>query len=156
MSRETPQVYRCPTLFRVGQRDTVGALTRLHETAEEQHALHRFTLAGREWTYRTSGSGDRVLVVLPGAIGGADVYFVLMSELEATTRVIAVDVPFTPHVEEVTIPSLPYCGPAQQAIMLSEAFAYHERNLRSRPQEFGEIVRALSTLNSSRAKSLTF
>jgi aspartyl-tRNA(Asn)/glutamyl-tRNA(Gln) amidotransferase subunit A len=46
------------------------------------------------------------------------------------------------HVEEVTIPSLSYCGPAQQVIMLSEAFAYHERNLRSKPEEFGEVVRA--------------
>ena len=46
------------------------------------------------------------------------------------------------HVQEVTVPSLQYAGAAQQVIMLSEAFAYHERNFRSRPQDFGEIMRA--------------
>ena len=31
------------------------------------------------------------------------------------------------QVEEVTIPTLHYAGAAQPAIMLSEAFAYHQR-----------------------------
>ncbi|MCH7786676.1 MAG: Asp-tRNA(Asn)/Glu-tRNA(Gln) amidotransferase subunit GatA [Chloroflexi bacterium] len=46
------------------------------------------------------------------------------------------------HIEEITIPSLEYASAAQPVIMLSEAFAYHEQNLRSRPQDFGEMVRA--------------
>ena len=46
------------------------------------------------------------------------------------------------HVEEVTVPSLRYVGLANRVIMYSEAFAYHARNLRSRPQEFGNHVRA--------------
>ena len=45
-------------------------------------------------------------------------------------------------VEEVTIPTLHYAGAAQPAIMLSEAFAYHQRLLRSQPEEFGDMVRA--------------
>ena len=45
------------------------------------------------------------------------------------------------HVEEVTIPSLDHVRAANSVIMVSEAFAYHEPNLKSRPQEFGEIVR---------------
>ena len=45
-------------------------------------------------------------------------------------------------VEEVTVPSLEYVGAAQRVIMHSEAFAYHGKNLRSRPQDFGEMVRA--------------
>lgn len=45
------------------------------------------------------------------------------------------------HVEEVTIPSLDHARAANSVIMVSEAFAYHEPNLKSRPQEFGEIVR---------------
>ena len=45
------------------------------------------------------------------------------------------------HVEEVTVPALRYAGAAQPVIMHSEAFAYHQRNLRSRPQDFGEMVR---------------
>ena len=35
-----------------------------------------------------------------------------------------------------------YAGAAQPVIMLSEAFAYHEGNLRRSPEEFGEMVRA--------------
>jgi aspartyl-tRNA(Asn)/glutamyl-tRNA(Gln) amidotransferase subunit A len=46
------------------------------------------------------------------------------------------------RVEEVTIPMLQHAGAAQPVIMLSEAFAYHQRLLRSQPQEFGDMVRA--------------
>ena len=46
------------------------------------------------------------------------------------------------NLEEVTIPSLEYVRAANSIIMLSEAYAYHEHNLKSRPQDFGEMVRA--------------
>ena len=46
------------------------------------------------------------------------------------------------RIQEVTIPTLDYSGAAQPVIMLSEAFAYHEQNLRSKPEAFGEMVRA--------------
>ena len=46
------------------------------------------------------------------------------------------------HVVEVKIPSLRYTGASQPVIMLSEAFTYHARNLRSKPEEFGDMVRA--------------
>jgi aspartyl-tRNA(Asn)/glutamyl-tRNA(Gln) amidotransferase subunit A len=46
------------------------------------------------------------------------------------------------RVVEVKIPSLRYAGASQPVIMLSEAFAYHARNLRSKPEEFGDMVRA--------------
>lgn len=46
------------------------------------------------------------------------------------------------RVVEVTIPALQYAGAAQPVIMLSEAFAYHARKLRSKPEEFGDMVRA--------------
>jgi aspartyl-tRNA(Asn)/glutamyl-tRNA(Gln) amidotransferase subunit A len=45
------------------------------------------------------------------------------------------------RVIEVQIPSLRYAGAAQPVIMLSEAFAYHARKLRSQPEEFGDMVR---------------
>ncbi|MEE8443459.1 MAG: amidase, partial [Dehalococcoidia bacterium] len=45
------------------------------------------------------------------------------------------------RVEEVSIPSLEYASTANNVIMLSEAFAYHRKNLKSQPQNFGEIVR---------------
>ena len=46
------------------------------------------------------------------------------------------------NVEEVTIPSLGYLRSANIIIMLSEAYAFHERNLKTRPQDYGEMVRA--------------
>jgi len=46
------------------------------------------------------------------------------------------------NLQEVTIPSLEYVRAANSVIMLSEAFAFHEKNLRSRAQDFGDMVRA--------------
>lgn len=46
------------------------------------------------------------------------------------------------RIQEVTIPSLQYAGGAQPVIMLSEAFAYHERALKRTPELFGDMVRA--------------
>ena len=46
------------------------------------------------------------------------------------------------NIQEVTIPSLEYVRAANSVIMLSEAYAFHEKNLKSRPEEYGEMVRA--------------
>ena len=46
------------------------------------------------------------------------------------------------HVEEVEARTLEDSDTAQAVIMLAEAFTYHEANLRSRPQEYGEMCRA--------------
>jgi aspartyl-tRNA(Asn)/glutamyl-tRNA(Gln) amidotransferase subunit A len=43
-------------------------------------------------------------------------------------------------VREVEIPSI-RTAPAFMAILLSEAFAYHERDIRERPQLYGEMLR---------------
>ena len=45
-------------------------------------------------------------------------------------------------IEEIELPSLEYVRAANTVIMVSEAFAFHEPNLRSRPKDFGDIVRA--------------
>ena len=45
------------------------------------------------------------------------------------------------NLEEVTIPSLEYVRAANTIIMLSEAYAFHEKNLKSRPEDFGQMVR---------------
>ena len=45
-------------------------------------------------------------------------------------------------VQEVSLPSLDYVRAANAVIMICEAYAYHEPNLKQRPQDFGEIVRA--------------
>lgn len=46
------------------------------------------------------------------------------------------------RVEEVSLPSLDYVRAANSVIMVSEAYAYHEPNLKTRPQDFGDIVRS--------------
>lgn len=46
------------------------------------------------------------------------------------------------EVEEVNVPMLEHAGAAQPVIMLAEAFAYHQNNLRATPELFGEMVRA--------------
>jgi len=46
------------------------------------------------------------------------------------------------NLQEVTIPSLNYVRAANWVIMLSEAYAFHEKNLKSRPQDFGDMLRA--------------
>ena len=46
------------------------------------------------------------------------------------------------ELQEVEIPSLEYERGTNTVIMLSEAFAFHEKNLTSRPQDFGDMVRA--------------
>jgi aspartyl-tRNA(Asn)/glutamyl-tRNA(Gln) amidotransferase subunit A len=45
-------------------------------------------------------------------------------------------------IETVELPSLEYVRAANTIIMVSEAYAFHEPNLKTRPQDFGEIVRA--------------
>ncbi len=46
------------------------------------------------------------------------------------------------NLVDVTIPSLDQVRAANIVVMLSEAFAFHEKNLKTRPMEFGEMVRA--------------
>ena len=56
-------------------------------------------------------------------------------------RAVAVLEELGAKVQDVTLPSLYYVRAANSVIMVSEAYAYHEPNLKSRPQDFGEIVR---------------
>jgi len=45
-------------------------------------------------------------------------------------------------VQDIIIPSLSLSSIANTVIMISEANAYHEKNLKSQPQNFGEIARS--------------
>lgn len=71
----------------------------------------------------------------PGPDVSAEVVSITEKGLEALQELGAI-------VEEVTIPSLPHFRAANSIIMLSEAYAFHERNLKSRPQDYGDLVRA--------------
>ena len=46
------------------------------------------------------------------------------------------------NLEEVTIPNLEYARAVNTVIMAGEAYAFHEKNLKARPNDFGEAVRA--------------
>ena len=45
-------------------------------------------------------------------------------------------------VEEVVVPMLEHVGAAHPVLMLSEAYAYHQQNLRDRPEDFGDMSRS--------------
>ena len=45
-------------------------------------------------------------------------------------------------IREVSLPSLDYVRAANSVIMVSEAYAYHEPNLKTIPEKFGDIVRS--------------
>ena len=45
-------------------------------------------------------------------------------------------------VREVSLPSLDWVRAANSVIMVTEAYAYHEPNLKSIPEKFGDIVRS--------------
>ncbi|GIT44972.1 MAG: hypothetical protein Ct9H300mP11_29080 [Chloroflexota bacterium] len=59
-------------------------------------------------------------------------------------------------IEEIEFPSLDYIRAANTIIMAAGPYAFHEPNLKSRPQEFGEIVRQGSGLVECLALETTF
>ncbi len=72
------------------------------DQVKRTYPVQTFERAGTTWRYRASGEGEHTLVVLPGALGSAASYFVLMTELESRHRVLAVDIPDTASIREVT------------------------------------------------------
>jgi len=66
------------------------------------HQPKHLDVAGTRWTYYAAGQGDRCLVVLPGAIGGGEGFFVLIQELESECRIIAAEIPLLPRIEDFT------------------------------------------------------
>ena len=46
------------------------------------------------------------------------------------------------NLEEVTVPNLEYARAVNAIIMAGESYAFHEKNLKTRPNDFGEAVRA--------------
>lgn len=66
--------------------------------------------------------------VSPETLAAVEAALEVMAELGATVRDVDL-----PHVEQARA--------ANQTIMLSEAFAYHEQNLKSRREDYGDMVR---------------
>lgn len=72
------------------------------DQATRMYPVQTFERAGTTWQYRASEDREHTLVVLPGALGGAGGYFILMTELQSRHRVLAVDIPDTASIREVT------------------------------------------------------
>ena len=52
-------------------------------------------------------------------------------------------------VRDIEIPSLAHASIANNVIMISEAHTYHEKNLRSQPENYGDIVRTRFVLGAA-------
>lgn len=57
--------------------------------------------AGVRWSYRPAGSGEEGLVLLPGAAGGGEAYFLLVQELLDRFRMVMIDYPPVSGLEEI-------------------------------------------------------
>ncbi|MDA1095911.1 MAG: amidase [Chloroflexi bacterium] len=57
----------------------------------------------------------------------------------AVTAALAVLVGLGARLVDITVPSLEYSRIANTVIMYGEAYAYHEENLRKRPQDYGPV-----------------
>src|SRR5690242_4686661 len=61
----------------------------------------RGTFAGLDWRWFESGDGPDAVVLLPGAVGGADIFFIVFKRFAASRRVLAVDVPYADEAATV-------------------------------------------------------
>jgi pimeloyl-ACP methyl ester carboxylesterase len=57
--------------------------------------------AGLDWRWYEAGDGPEALVLLPGAVGGADIFFIVFRRFAASRRVLAVDVPYAADAAQV-------------------------------------------------------
>ena len=65
-------------------------------------------------------------------------------ELQTTVeRALAALEELGAHLEEVSIPSLEYARAADSILMLADGYAIHQRDLKDRPQEYGDTIRSL-------------
>jgi aspartyl-tRNA(Asn)/glutamyl-tRNA(Gln) amidotransferase subunit A len=61
--------------------------------------------------------------------------------LAAIERALEVMASLGTTVQDVEIPHIEYARPVNQVIMMGEAFAFHEQNLKARRQDYGNMVR---------------
>jgi pimeloyl-ACP methyl ester carboxylesterase len=65
------------------------------------HPTRSFDLGGVRWTYRPAGSGAEGLVLLPGAAGGGEAYFLLAGELSERFRIVMIEYPPVSGLDEI-------------------------------------------------------
>jgi maspardin len=81
----------------VGETTTLGAR---YSTFLRTASARSMMIDGVEWRWREVGDGQLALVILPGAVGGADLFFLLFAELQPVVRILALDLPF---VDDATL-----------------------------------------------------
>jgi maspardin len=70
-------------------------LPRLHEIRSRY--ADRVVRAGNlEWRLRDTGGGSSVLIMLPGSLGNADIFYLQLLQLASRVRCIAIDYPEAP------------------------------------------------------------
>jgi pimeloyl-ACP methyl ester carboxylesterase len=81
--------------------------------------------AGLNWRWFESGEGPDALVLLPGAVGGADIFFIVFRRFAASGRVLAVDVPYAADATRVLagLDALLESRGVRRAILLGASFS---------------------------------
>ena len=104
----------------------------MHNSLEERY--QRFlrevpsgstTYDGVTWQWYDQGQGPLALVILPGAVGSTDVFFVLFQELQPDIRVIGLDLPFIEDAATAAtqMETLLASRGVEQAIFLGASFS---------------------------------
>jgi pimeloyl-ACP methyl ester carboxylesterase len=58
-------------------------------------------IAGIAWRWRESGTGSSTVVLLPGAVGSASLFFLVALELAPIARILTVDLPYSSDAGQV-------------------------------------------------------
>jgi pimeloyl-ACP methyl ester carboxylesterase len=77
------------------------------------------------WRWFETGSGPEAVVLLPGAVGGADIFFLLFQRFASHRRVLAVDIPYIADAASVLDgldALLASCG-IERVILLGASFS---------------------------------
>jgi len=85
----------------------------------------RGAFAGMDWRWFEAGEGDDAVVLLPGAVGGADIFFLVFRRFAPARRVLAVDVPYAADAAAVLagLDALLESRGVRRAILLGASFS---------------------------------
>lgn len=73
----------------------IGDLAAQLAALRAAHPLHECESEGHRWRYIAAGTGEGVVLLLPGALGEADTSFQYIGALQRTHRVLSLDYPST-------------------------------------------------------------
>jgi pimeloyl-ACP methyl ester carboxylesterase len=79
----------------------VASLAESLDAFRREHPLRSVSIGGVLCRYRAAGAGTRGLLLLPGAVGDGEAYFLLEPLLRHSHRLIAISYPNSPDAEAV-------------------------------------------------------